>query len=368
MNRIRVGGLVIVVLVLLVLCVGYYVLHTRSNNGRRMRSMLNLHGLDGELSVSVYDPGTMCISIEGGNDDFSNCARRVVYGDGAEGSDGTEQAVRILRQCLQANHGKGVLIGHGYMGSIRTGGGDMVPTPDQIITNDRPEDWEASFEELRTEAKDLTLFGCWTGADSDGRDLVDGIRKATGAQVVRAQNSVVFCDAKKGHFYQDAHATWVESATTGLKQANASRRVPDLSDYKCLRLVKTKHGQLERQILKLEYEDTSLIRLDTTRVKVTLPNIGPNLLGSPEFVRTQTRLLLDEIDFCNPIMFLVADLRATGTFDLSMDGETRHFAILGDTMVQDRDYPEVLYWMKPDGFEQFQKQLQIQLELLYQTR
>jgi hypothetical protein len=368
MKRLRLQRVILVCVGIIVLAgTLYYFAGSKITN--MSRSMIRRTSTDGEgdLSVQVYDPGTTCITVEGGDDEFSKCARSIVYGDGTDGTTGTKQAVATLNKCLSTNNGKGIFVGHGYMGSIRTGGGAGVPTRDQIMTAVRPSDWTESLGELKGKARELTLFGCWTGAEAKGRSLVDKISEATGAKIVRAQNSVVFCDAKNKRFYQDAMATWADSSSEGVQQSGnpsvVARRVADLSSYKCLRLVgpDSKNGQ---GLSKMPPEAAALKRIDIAGINLVLPDFKPGKQAPFEFIALATKQLLDEIDFCNPVLSLVPDLRPTGTFDLTISDQTRHFTILDDTMVQDADHPEALYWLKRDDFESFKKQLRTELDKL----
>jgi hypothetical protein len=308
-----------------------------------------------EVNVGEF-PEVGCISVENGYDDFSSCARDIF--STSEGSNNTGEAAQTLHSCLAANQNVGMLIGHGDPGAIRTGNGDSIPAPNQIISGPRT-DWEQDLAELQG-IKQLTLFSCQTGANQAGQSLVENLSQALHA-TVRAQNSIVFCSKERRRLYlhNDQLVHWITASPGQAAAPLPAQAVDPTVSGSCLRVVTDDNGGCE------EFHSKAAVQI-TNISSAAIPDgsIATSLSKhNPGFVDT-TPLLQDfvqnGIDFCNPIR-AVADASPTGMMTVELNGKEKKFVILGDTLLQDPDHPGVLYWMNRRGFQQLEIAIQAHL-------
>ena len=152
-----------------------------------------------------------------------------------------------------------------------------------------------------------------------------------------------------------SEATWMTASPTQREVEQApDQLIPTLSGLKCLRVVK-KTGNGCSTVPNMH--EVIVTGINTPHINLNLRGLTP----SRDMVPLLNQLVEDDIDFCDP-MRLTADLGPTGMIDLTVLGEDRHFAILGNTLLQDLDRPETLYWMNRAKFEEFENRLLLLLK------
>jgi hypothetical protein len=351
-------GIPVALLALVCVSVGLFLL-VRHNPGRFAPFLkklgFHLAGPSGPLYVKPFAPDpNSCVVVQGGNEGPTPCMRALF---GVEGSSNITDAANKLKACLkQTPQAPALLIGFGDPGQIDVGDHEP-PSPNQLVTFWNDGSWSSEFQDAfdGAHSPNLTLLGCWTGAQSEGVQLLEKMRVAT-QTIVRAQNSVVFCRTDldpKPKVYLDEQAEWVEAGPT--KQSTPqpiSQRAKGLSDGTiCLRerpgeppqCVKIDPNSAPGQGIKvLRFMDFTFSALDG----------APGDRNFIQLQQTLTKELMNQIDFSRPFEPGIPYLRTTGSFDLLVKNEPRHFVVYGDAILQDKDHPEVLYWVNKPGFRQ----------------
>jgi hypothetical protein len=351
---------------------------------------------ENRIEVVKFDPGhETCVSVEGAhidrgqelNDAFSSCARKLYKKEltnlkAPKGTQSNGEAAGLLRTCLNKRPGKKtLLIGHGQPGAISTGNGQIDPAKDQAVVAGFPESAD-DFKDLNSQ--ELTLFGCGVGAtpeDTAPDDLVNEL--ASKSRRVQAQNSVVFCSVEKGRegLYLDASPArvWVKDTLLGVR---ATQPIPqlqkDIAKPACICLKDQDDMCGESVDLKRNVDKATFPLKDIYLTYYIPPSEPANLRVVPKsrklfprfrnskLLRDNTENLVDKIGFCSPGKPGSPDLAVTGSFTLIVHEKPRQFNVLGDVMVQDRDHPEQLYWMRNGAFEQFHESFQQQWDMLQQ--
>lgn len=158
-----------------------------------------------------------CRSISLGPDTgFLSCAGAFFFNPLQ--SNNNDQAFDNLGGCVArfGDKRKLLLIGHGNVGLIATGGGQCPSMSGQTITARNRADWIYQLRRtIFTHTTTLALCSCDTGAGDAGADLL--YQLATDADcIVWASTYLVWCDGRGGPVYLDRAARW-QVAYPGLR-------------------------------------------------------------------------------------------------------------------------------------------------------
>lgn len=103
-----------------------------------------------------------------------------------------------------------VIVGHGLVAQIDTGGEKQGPQNSQLIGLSNEQVWKPSLDQLKDKKlSSLTLLGCFTGySDSKptgfGVKLLNDVQDSSGATTVRAPTGTVFCSNNQFYFLDGA--------------------------------------------------------------------------------------------------------------------------------------------------------------------
>ncbi len=268
----------------------------------------------------VRIPAGSCVSVMGGDDDLASCIKHIPR---ANISSGTASAQKYLTACTTDDN-EAWLIGHGYPGEISTGFFELLKAKNA-----------SAFQDVK--ASRLRLFGCWTGAEDAGKDLVDTLQFYT-KKTVWAQNSALFCVQES-----------VESDAE-LYKHNQSCDVEATPSHKAI-----KQSALLRSV---DYEYVWLNdkgkKVRVPRDKVFLLNFASLTDAAPNArtvdVRDSDRKMLTEqflklVDFPDPFVVseparrVVPLAEPTFAVTLCIDHEPRKFTIYGGSL-EDKEKPK----------------------------
>jgi hypothetical protein len=137
------------------------------------------------------------ISVDAGGDPTQHLQNmRDRFPDAKEHTSDTAALANV------AGAAEGTLVGHGWIGRINTGAGNVLSSnPDTFIGLANRTHWRAAIATMgQTRLQRLLLFSCDTGANQDGANVVFELAKALGAQV-QAPNGNVWIDPASGELF-----------------------------------------------------------------------------------------------------------------------------------------------------------------------
>ena len=272
--------------------------------------------------------GSVTVDITNTDNGFLDCSRK-----GSRQSHATTDiAVSNLEAWVKPNT-SATIIGHGNPGLIITGTGQSRPDRTKYIELANKIDWERILERLKPfKISNLYLFGCDTGAEQEGADLLFEISKIINADVV-APTGRILCD--RTHFTLEATATWQIATPHSKPDPIEAPRSPEYEYTKFNMFIRKKNYIIpikKEQIIRFFFKKP--LQEEWTQLPDGLINEAIKL-----------------VDFSNPI-----DLRGipsgliTEMFKIDFkDGDgtlEKEYHILNNRLAVDKEFPLLGYFCK----------------------
>ena len=292
--------------------------------------MLNMNDPNGYGNYFLKSSlkGSVTVDITNTDNGFLDCCR-----NGRRSHPNTDIAVSNLEAALKRK-ASATIIGHGNPGLIITGTGQSRPDPTKYIELGNNTDWERILERLKPfKISNLYLFGCDTGAEADGANLLFEIAKIINADVV-APTGRILCG--RTYFTLEATATWQIATPHRKPDPIEAPRSPDYQYTRSDMFIRSKN-----YIIKIKKEQIARFRIKESVEKEVWTDLPDHLIPQA----------LTFVDFSNPI-----DLRGipsgliTEIFAISFkysDGILeKEYHVLNNRLVIDKEFPRLGYFYK----------------------
>ena len=273
-----------------------------------------------------------CVTVDHENNDsgYLYCSRK-----GPRPSHPTTAvALDNILKCVKPGSSVAI-IGHGEPGIISTGTGRGPTDKDRHIGFDNIKDWKPLFEPLKDlNLANLYLFGCGTGADQEGAELLFELAQAITATVVSITGDIL-CD--RHYFSLDPKAHWI---TVDPKNINPPAPVPAVTSPNY------EYTQNDIYVQKNNYT-RRLFKQDIITVGVKkLPEKPWNNINPDDILN-----LLSVIDLSNPMNLRgIPNGMLSGVIKITFihDLETieKEFYVLNNRLAIDKDAPLLGYYCK----------------------
>ncbi|MDB5456709.1 MAG: hypothetical protein JWP92_2294 [Caulobacter sp.] len=279
--------------------------------------------------VAALPPVTGCATIDSTTPDgYLDNARVGIPTAGANATSAIAASNLLGCESPKTVKVTATIVGHGGPGVIAAGCGRTLGGPTTYIGLANQSTWQPSLATLNGQVSSLMLYGCNTGADQAGADLLYNIARIVNASV-SAPTGWISCNAQGVFALQDG--TGFQTATPTSKPTP----IPKPSTGATL-AVSNALLQVNGALVSVDLDDmASATYLAATTDGVTLT--GPRALSLAKAVALDSPLTIP-----GALGSLVTgELKVT--FKTSTGVLTKTFVVYEAALVQDSDEPELFY-------------------------